>query len=48
MESGSKTRVKAVLYPGKDDVGKDTATALPIQAVAASPQAAATPAPSRP
>lgn len=48
VESGSKTRVKAVLYPGKDDVGKDTATALPIQAVAASPQAAATPAPSRP
>jgi lipopolysaccharide export system protein LptA len=32
VESGSNTRVKAVLYPGKEDAGK--ATALPIQAVA--------------
>lgn len=34
VESGSNTRVKAVLYPGnKDDAGaKATATALPIQA----------------
>jgi lipopolysaccharide export system protein LptA len=41
VESGSNTRVKAVLYPGKEDEnGK--ATALPIQAVG-TPAAAATP-----
>jgi lipopolysaccharide export system protein LptA len=32
VESGSNSRVKAVLYPGKDDEG-GKATALPIQAV---------------
>ncbi len=31
VESGSNSRVKAVLYPGKDDLGT-SATALPIQA----------------
>jgi lipopolysaccharide export system protein LptA len=37
VESGSNTRVKAVLYPGnKDDAGKPTATALPIQAAGGS------------
>lgn len=43
VESGSNTRVKAVLYPGnKDDAGaKATATALPIQA--AGPPAAPKP-----
>ncbi len=40
VESGSNTRVKAVLYPGKDDK-QATATALPIQAT----QPAATPQP---
>lgn len=39
VESGSNSRVKAVLYPGKDDAGTK-ATALPIQAAvpSASPQ----------
>jgi lipopolysaccharide export system protein LptA len=33
VESGSNSRVKAVLYPGKEDAEKQKATALPIQAV---------------
>lgn len=41
VESGSNTRVKAVLYPGKDEEG-GKATALPIQAVG-TPAAAAKP-----
>ena len=36
VEGGSSSRVKAVLYPGKEDLGAK-ATALPIQAVQASP-----------
>lgn len=40
VESGSNTRVKAVLYPGKDDK-EATATALPIRA--AEPAATAQP-----
>ena len=36
VESGSNTRVKAVLYPGKED-GAGKATALPIQSVEAPP-----------
>ena len=36
VESGSKTRVKAVLYPGKDDK-EAKATALPIQAADPAP-----------
>ena len=41
VESGSNSRVKAVLYPGKDEDG-GKATALPIQAVG-TPSAAAKP-----
>ncbi len=41
VESGSNTRVKAVLYPGKDEAGgkagEAKATALPIQSVEAPP-----------
>ncbi|MCC6764416.1 MAG: hypothetical protein IT293_07105 [Deltaproteobacteria bacterium] len=55
VESGTNTRVKAILYPGKEDAAGDKATALPIQAVATPPRvagtpprAAATPAPARP
>jgi lipopolysaccharide export system protein LptA len=38
VESGSNSRVKAVLYPGKND-GDATATALPIQAADPAPTA---------
>ena len=48
VESGSNSRVKAVLYPGKDDAksgeGAAKATALPIQAK----ESAATTEPSKP
>ena len=42
VESGSNTRVKAVLYPGKQDAG-DKPTALSIQAAATPAPATATP-----
>lgn len=44
VESGTNTRVKAILYPGKDDAAADAkATALPIRAVPTSPAGAGAP-----
>jgi lipopolysaccharide export system protein LptA len=47
VESGSNTRVKAVLYPGKEDAkneaGTAKATAVPLQAAEPSAAASATP-----
>jgi lipopolysaccharide export system protein LptA len=37
VESGSNTRVKAVLYPGKEDAGKATASPVPAVSPTAAP-----------